>query len=316
MRTSLFANIVVFLALLFSSTTQAQYASTPDTESSDTRSEHILNNLKYRIPQLREMYVVMGDISPVETGGFEMGSFTVNGQTIRFLLGQDDTLYILNGNPIDVSLSSEEIDAALEEERVAAEQVRQSRNRQLNEMVAGEPIRGNPEAAITIVEFSDFQCPYCSRALPTVEHILEEYPEEVKFVYLHYPLGNHPWAKPAAISAVCAAEQDPNAFWALHDGYFESQDSINLGNVQEYSRNVLSQTNIDLDAWTTCSSNSDSDAFQAAEADVNEMMRMATMFGVSGTPAFFVNGHFVNGAQPPEVFESLIRSLLDSNQSQ
>ena len=82
--------------------------------------------------------------------------------------------------------------------------------------MAGLPTRGNPDGPVLIVEFSDFQCPYCTRGAETMAKVLEQYPNDVKFVFKHFPLGFHNWAKSAAIASHCAGLQSDDAFWTLH----------------------------------------------------------------------------------------------------
>ena len=308
--------LAVLTTLFMGSATQASaQLAISDDEAATQRTDLILENLMYQLPQLRGSYVVMGEITASDIDGLDEGSFIVNGgQSYNFLVTDDDaTLYLLSGEPVDVSMSTADIAAALEEERLAAERERLERHQELTAFVEGIPVRGNPDAPVTIVEFSDFQCPYCARGFTTVEQILGKYPADVKFVYLHYPLPNHPWARPAAIAAVCAAEQDDNAFWTLHDSYFDNQQTINLSNVLDISREFLdvSGSSIDFDVWSDCASNTESEAYQAAAATVARTLATGDTYGVSGTPGFFVNGHFINGAQPLNTFEELIEGILE-----
>ena len=278
-----------------------------------SRSCGIAENWKYQIPQLRELYIVMGEITSSDIDGLEVGSFTVNGQqSYKFLVTSDDAqLYLLAAEPIDVSLSAEDIAAAMGEEKKAAAKEAEERHEELNAFAAGMPLRGNPDAPVTIIEFSDFQCPYCARGFATVEQILEKYPDDVKFVYLHFPLGNHPWAKPAAIASVCAAQQDADAFWTLHDNYFRNQRALNQANVLDKSREYLAGSSIDFDVWSTCAGDTESEAYQGASMAIESAMATASKHGVTGTPGFFVNGNFLNGAQPLETFEELINEIKE-----
>ena len=296
----------VMAALLMGCNTQVNGQAAD--ESSEQRKAKILENLKYQIPQIRDVYLVMGELTDSGIDGLDQGSFTINGQqTHKFLVTTDDaTLYLLAADPIDVSLSADEIAAAMEEERQAAAQEALDRHTELAAFAAGLPVRGNPDAPVTILEFSDFQCSYFARGFTTVEQILEKYPEDVKFVYLHFPLGNHPWAMPAAIAAVCAAQQDADAFWTLHDNYFRNQRSININNVFNKSLTFLAGSDIDLETWATCAEDKESDAYQGAALAVESSMATGSKFGVTGTPGFFVNGQFLSGAKPLAEFEAAI----------
>jgi len=164
---------------------------------------------------------------------------------------------------------------------------------------------------VTIIEFSDFECPYCRRVNPTIEQLLDSR-SDVNLVYMHFPLGNHPWARPAAVAAICAAEQDHDAFWTLHDAYFENQSSFSTTNVMDRSRGVLQDTGIDLPLWDTCATDESSDAHAAAVAEMTASMQIAREFGVTGTPAFFVNGFEMSGAKPLAEFQETIQRALDA----
>jgi protein-disulfide isomerase len=276
----------------------------------EARKGRILANLKLAYPQLEKMNLVMGEIGPSEYSGLDQGSFNVNGrQDQSFFVSKDDTkLYLINGTPIDVSRSQEEIQAeiAKREEAQAAEAV--ERRKELDAAVTGRPLRGNPDAPITIVEFSDFQCPYCKRGASTMEELVEKYPNDVRFVFQHFPLSFHPWARPAAIASLCASMQNDAAFWKLHDSFFENQGQLNPGNVLAKSKEYLAGTGIDMDAWSTCAEKKDSEEYKAASARVDADTALGQKLGVSGTPGFFVNGQFLNGAQPISAFEPLIQA--------
>lgn len=265
------------------------------------RKERILANLTLKFPPLAQAKVEMGDIEPSGFAGLDHGSFKINGQTQQFLVSKDDTkLFLIAGEPIDVSRSKKEIEA--EQAKMAAE-----RQTKLADAIKGMPVRGNADAPVTIVEFSDFECPYCERGFKTVEQILQKYPKDVKFIYKHFPLVQiHPWAKSAAIAAVCATEQDPKAFWKLHDSFFQNQKQINPGNVMDKAKGFLADTGIDMTKWSTCATDTSSDAHKAAEKTVEDSIKTGQSLGVQGTPGFFVNGKFVNGAQPLSAFEPLI----------
>ena len=313
MREFLTAAVLAVLLLGYSAQANAQFA-TSDDEATTQRAERILENLKYQISELRELNVTMGEITSSDIDGLDEGGFTVNGQqSYSFFVTPDDTrLFLLSANPLDVSMSLVDIAAAMEEERLAAALQEEERHQELMAFAADMPARGNPDAPVTIFEFSDFQCPYCARVVTTVEQILANHPDDVKFVFLHYPLPNHPWAKPAAIASICAAEQDESAFWTLHDHYFSNQQGLNTGNLLARSREFLAAggSNIDLDAWSSCAENTASEGYLQASTAIDNAVASGTAYGVSGTPGFFINGRFVNGAQPLETFEEVIEEVL------
>jgi protein-disulfide isomerase len=271
------------------------------------RKAKILANLQYQIPQLAQARVGLGDFEPTGIEGLEQGTLIINGEPRTFLVASDDTrLWLLAMDVLDVSRSAEEIE--MEAAKKEAE-----RREVLAEAIAGDPVRGNPGAPVTIVEYSDFQCPYCARGFQTMEQVLEKYPEDVKLVFQHFPLDSiHPWARPAAIAAACASKQKAEACWALHDAYFRNQGQINPGNVIEKSKEFLAEAGIDLAQWETCSTDESSEAHQAAAAEVQADLDTGLELGVTGTPGFFVNGEFLNGAQPIAAFEPLIQEAKGS----
>lgn len=308
------AALLFLLILSIDAVAQEPEAASPaveaETSAGDTeaRKQKILANLKLRFDQLRERDVSIAGLEPSGIPGLDQGVLIAGErQQQLFLVTPDDSkLYFVAGPPIDVSRSVDEVQAELDKKEEEAAMQAVERRRQLEESISERPQRGNPEAPVTIVEFSDFQCPYCARGATTIEQVLEKYPEDVKFSYLHFPLDFHPWAKPSAIAAHCAAQQDEGAFWKLHDAYFEDQGEFNPDNVIDKTRELLSGTDVDLEEWAVCAADTTSEAYKAAEQLVEADMELGKELGVSGTPGFFVNGRFLNGAQPLNAFESAI----------
>ena len=281
----------------------AQEAETSDmnVDNSEARKERILANLKDNIPQLAQVPVTIGDIEATEFEGLQQGSLEIQGRSQPFLISADDTkLWLVAGEPIDASRSAEDIAAAQAEEAA-------QRQEELASVAEGEPARGPADAPVTIIEFSDFQCPFCSRGAQTVEQIRDKYGDDVKFIFQHFPLDRiHPWARPAAIAAECAANQSDEAFWELHDSYFANQQQINQQNLVEKSKEYLADSGIDMAQWETCTTDDSSEAHQQAAQEVQSELELGQQLGVSGTPGFFVNGEFLNGAQPISAFEPII----------
>ena len=283
----------------------------PAEEDAEARKARILANLKLTFPQLEEVDVTVGEIEPSGFEGLEQGFFTMRSprgpQRQEFLVATDDSkLFLISAPPIDVSRSAEEIAAELAKREAEEAERSAERQAELESSIVGMPARGNPEAPVLIVEFSDFQCPYCARGAETVEQILAKYPDDVKFVFKHFPLGFHPWAKPASIAAHCAGKQNQEAFWTLHDEYFDNQKQLNPENVLSKSREYLAESGIDMEAWAVCAEDQGSEEYKAAAALVDADMALGQKLGVSGTPGFFVNGEFLSGAQPLAAFEPLI----------
>jgi protein-disulfide isomerase len=275
-------------------------------EDADDVKARILANLKLKYPQLEEGATV-GELTPSGFEGLDEGSLNMRGRPPqKFLVSHDGKKLWLVGEPVDVSRSQAEIEVALAERAKAKALEAEQRKVTLAKAIEGMPARGNQNASVTIVEFSDFQCPYCSRGADTMEQVLAKYPDDVKFVFKHFPLGFHNWAKPAAIATHCAAKQSDEAFWVLHDKYFSGQKQINVGNLIAKSKGFLGDAGIDMAQWSTCAEDESSAEYQAASAAVDADMELGKQLGVSGTAGFFVNGEFLNGAQPLTAFAPLI----------
>jgi protein-disulfide isomerase len=163
----------------------------------------------------------------------------------------------------------------------------------------GEPADGPEEAPVTIVEFSDFECPYCSRVVPTLKRVKEEYGDQVRLVFKQYPLPNHPHAQKAGEASLCAHDQ--GKFWELHDAMFEDQQ--NLGPEALVAK--AERLGLDVGTFRECLQSG-----RYAEA-VEEDLREGARAGVSGTPAMFVNGRLVSGAVPYEQIAQVIDEELE-----
>ena len=170
---------------------------------------------------------------------------------------------------------------------------------------------GPDDAPVTIIEFSDFQCPYCKRFRDqTLDQILQTYEGKVRFVYRDFPLSSiHDWAQKAAEAGECANEQ--GQFWAYHDLLFANQTVLNqqleaagLSGVVETFKTYAGQTGLDTAAFSDCL---DSGKYaQEVQKDYND----GVAAGVTGTPAFYINGQELIGAQPFSAFQAAIDAAL------
>ena len=160
-------------------------------------------------------------------------------------------------------------------------------------------VRGNPGAKITMVEFSDFQCPFCMQAFTTVKSLLKKYDGKVKLAYRDLPLQPVPPGVPGSAEASrCAGEQ--GKFWEYHDLLFQNQDSFGPAVFKEYAESL----HLDAEKFAACLT---SDKFKL---QIQQDMQEALRLGIKGTPAFFINGVFLSGAQPQEHFEQVIETQL------
>ena len=153
----------------------------------------------------------------------------------------------------------------------------------------GDPAKGPADARVTIVEFSDYQCPHC-RQLYTVMQVIEQKYPQVRVVYKDFPLAAiHPWAMTAAVGGRCAFAQNPEGFWAVHNMIFENQDVISSENVYQKVIDFAVRAGLDKDAFKVCLALPDAKA--AIQADIDEGKAVQ----ISSTPTVFVNGRPVIG---------------------
>jgi protein-disulfide isomerase len=167
--------------------------------------------------------------------------------------------------------------------------------------VDDDPSRGPTDAPITIVQFAEFQCPYCGRAKEAVDQVFEAYPGKIRMVFRDYPLSFHDRAVPAAIAANCAGEQDK--YWPMYDQLMEHQQSLTDADLSRYASNA----GVDIAKWIECR------ADPAQEAEVQADFDDGAELGVNGTPAFFINGIMLSGAQPFSAFKEIIDRELSAD---
>jgi protein-disulfide isomerase len=167
------------------------------------------------------------------------------------------------------------------------------------ELADNDPYMGAEDAPVVIVEFSDFRCPYCGRHFrETLEPLLENYGDYVRYVYRDYPaLGQE--SVNAALAGACAAEQ--GKFWETHNMYFANQDKLG----RDFYIQTATDLGLDVDKFTTCLDSQQ--YFDEIKSDFID----GQLNGVEGTPGFFINGTFVRGAQPYELFEKIINRELE-----
>jgi len=158
--------------------------------------------------------------------------------------------------------------------------------------------KGSSKALVTIVEFSDFQCPYCSRVLPTLDKLLKEYPDKVRIFFRHNPMPFHSDARLAAQAAVAAEAQ--GKFWPMHDILFKNPQKLKKDDLEKYAKEIgldMAKFGKDLES-------------PATKKRVEEDMELAKQVGAQGTPNFFINGRPVRGAVPYEQFKSTVDDEL------
>jgi protein-disulfide isomerase len=172
----------------------------------------------------------------------------------------------------------------------------------LEPVTGDEWIRGDIEnAAVVLVEYSDFECPFCSRHHPTMEQVMDEYGDDVAWVYRHFPLSFHAEAEPSALAAECVGNLAGNdAFWEFADAAFDNNDSLS----DDLYLELALEAGVSESDFTECYEN------ETYASAISDDQSSGSAAGVSGTPATFVNGVLVSGAVPFESFASLIDAEL------
>jgi protein-disulfide isomerase len=166
------------------------------------------------------------------------------------------------------------------------------------EVADSDPVKGPATAPITIVEYSDFQCPYCARVNPTLDQVRKEYGDKVKIVFKDFPLPNHTEAPKAAEAAHCAGEQ--GKYWELHDRLFANQQALQVPALKQHAEAI----GLDMNAFNQC--------FDSGKhaARVSANLKSGEALGVASTPTLYVNGRPVVGAQSFEYFKTVIDEEL------
>lgn len=171
-------------------------------------------------------------------------------------------------------------------------------------LVDDDPFLGPEDAPIVIVEFSAYACPYCGRHFEeTLEPLLENYGQYIRYVYRDMPIINQAVSIPASLAANCALEQ--GQFWEYHNAIFANQNTLAQSG-QTYLIQLASELEMDTESFTTCLI--EQNYMDEVIADANT----GTALGITGTPAFYINGSPHNGARPYEYFETIILRELDA----
>ena len=169
-----------------------------------------------------------------------------------------------------------------------------------------DPAEGPADAPVTIVAFSDYQCPFCGRAERTIARVLENYKGKVRYVFRDFPLGFHQHAMDAAQAAGCVYELGGNdKYWAYHEKLFQNQHSLDRDSLVKFAGEV----GVDQAKFKECLESG------RRQAEIEKDVEAGKRAGVTGTPAFFVNGRMISGAQPYETFQEVIDDELARKQA-
>lgn len=167
---------------------------------------------------------------------------------------------------------------------------------------ASDPVRGVASAPVTIIEFSDYQCPFCARVNPALEQVRKTYGDKVKIIFKDFPLPNHAQAPKAAEAAHCAGEQ--GKYWEMHDQLFANQRALNVPDLKQHAATL----GLNATAFNQCLDSGKHGALVAAGLAQGEQM------GVNSTPTLYINGRALIGAQPFDAFKQVIDEELARKQ--
>ena len=155
------------------------------------------------------------------------------------------------------------------------------------------------DCQITVVEYSEFECPFCSRVKPTIERLLNKYKGKIRWTVRDYPLPFHKRAKPAAVAARCAQEQ--GKYWEMYNMLFDNQRKLSDADLTSHAKAI----GLDMKKYEACTKSP-----AKAMAIIEKNTASGSTFGVTGTPAFFINGRRLSGAQPYDKFEEIFEEEL------
>lgn len=164
------------------------------------------------------------------------------------------------------------------------------------EVTGEDHVKGNANAKVTLIEYSDFECPYCAKHNPSIDQALKDFPNDVRVIFRHFPLSFHPNAQKAAVASECAAKQ--GKFWEMHDGLFKMAETEGLS--IEGMRKLAGDLKLNTGDFNVCLDGDET--LGRVESDYNG----GVAAGVSGTPGTFVNGKIVEGAVPYASFKQAI----------
>ncbi len=167
------------------------------------------------------------------------------------------------------------------------------------------PMRGKENAPITILEFSDFQCPHCARASHTIRQLLKKYPDQIKVYFLNFPLKSHKEARIAAQFFEAAGLQDHAKAWVLHDLLFDNQEAVKKGG-EDWIKQQADKLGLDVERLVA-------DAHGDLVNDrIENDLELTDIHELAGAPSFVINGVLIAGAAPPQEFEELIKMILEN----
>ncbi len=261
-----------------------------NTGAAITKQEASLKAMNYINTLLESQNIKAEELSIEDTGILYKLKVSVGLQTYDAYITKDGKLLFLSA----FDLTEEQVLPQAQQQNQAGA----GASARVQVSIDDDPSIGPSNASITIIEFSDYQCPFCARAEPTIKQVLEKYKDKVLFVYRDFPLSFHQYAQKAAEASECADEQ--GKFWQYHDKLFENQGALDADSLKKYAKDL----GLDTTKFNACL-----DSGKMA-AEVNADFADGQNAGVSGTPAFYINGIELSGAQPFSEFQKIIDKEL------
>jgi len=245
-------------------------------------------------------YVILGtdvistkDFKDTGVAGLKKGSIGGGRQQVPLFVSTDGK-YMILGTP---GLGTDILDSTIDPHKEAMDII----------SLDNVPTKGTEGAQVTVVEYSDFQCPFCQKGKEMLPEILKEYDGKVSISYKQYPLPNHNWAMKASIASLCAYEQGNDKFWAFHDKVFDNQKKIKLESADETFNGYAKEIGLNTTKFDKCVASDEMAARVKAE------MAEAQAIGVNSTPTFVVNGMKVPGANPEGVKSAIDLKLSEGS---
>ena len=245
-------------------------------------------------------YVILGtdvistkDFKDTGVAGLKKGSLGGGRQQVPLFVSTDGK-YMILGTP---GLGTDILDSTIDPHKEAMDII----------SLDNVPTKGTEGAQVAVVEYSDFQCPFCQKGKEMLPEILKEYDGKVSISYKQYPLPNHNWAMKASIASLCAYEQGNDKFWAFHDKVFDNQKKIKLESADETFNGYAKEIGLNTTKFDKCV------ASDEMAARVKADMAEAQAIGVNSTPTFVVNGMKVPGANPEGVKSAIDLKLSEGS---
>ncbi len=178
--------------------------------------------------------------------------------------------------------------------------------------LSDRPVKGNPDAEVVVIEYSDYQCPYCATAYSSLEkRLLAEYGDKIRFVFKHLPLTSiHPWAMKASIATACGFVQDTESFWGIHGQVFQNQKQITSDNLRDKVQVFAEEAGLNVEEFLRCFDN------EETKSVIQSDMREAAQLRLTSTPTFLLNGAPFRGTPDYEEFTGFIELALKEDSGQ